>query len=82
MIKIANKCTICSKKGHDCLYCPNKQLLIEKQRQITTLPKNKKITSRKRKKKRSVSSLCESSSDEEKQKSTQVDSSSEEEYLK
>ena len=65
MIKISNKCTICSKKGHLNTYCPNKIKLMEQRKLITLENKNQKKTKRKRKKKRSVSSICDSSSESE-----------------
>ncbi len=79
MLKITNKCTICSKRGHDCIYCPNKKIVLENQRQITKLPNYSK---KKRKKTRRISSLCESSSDDENPPSTMVDSSSDEDNSK
>ena len=65
MIKISNKCTICSKKGHLNTYCPNKIKLMEQRKLIVLEKKNQKKTKSKRKKKRSVSSICDSSSESE-----------------
>ncbi len=79
MLKITNKCTICSKRGHDCNYCPNKKIVLENQRQISKLPNYSK---KKRKKKRRISSLCESSSDDGNPTSTIVNSRSYEDNAK